>query len=251
MATSKTSGAAAAMPEHDIGNESGYVDVPDQTTGLSASSAVAASVGSEISHIITQTPSMLATAPLSLTTENLGRSTITDSKACTAYRKLERSDTLTAEAKQADLQKRLGDLPRELYDLVQHFAIMALIESGLIECYLTRTRDRERHAAEVKILQLSRSIRTDYAEAFYRRRTFCYGLDTIARNNWLRSMSKEHRALIGGITHEYSGLSSWIRNLLSDDEILKIEQHHAEINFGAELAEKMRVQLVIDHTGDD
>lgn len=107
-----------------------------------------------------------------------------------------------------DLQTRLDRLPRELLDMIQDFTFIASIEASSENSDLSLHNGFAKHLAELKIIQLSRATRAQYAEAFYRRRNFVLYEDRwIGQEcqvwSWLASVPTQYRAFIGRVTCVY------------------------------------------------
>lgn len=102
---------------------------------------------------------------------------------------------------EAELIKRMGDLPQELYDIIQDFTFRAHIASNGSDCYVFSVTSRNRHAQNIKILQLNRRTRNKYAELFYDIRTFTFRNDfrpwiLCSLPKFLRSVPITHRKFL-------------------------------------------------------
>lgn len=161
-----------------------------------------------------------------------------------------------------ELQARIEDLPRELYDLIQDFTLRRHIEAGPTEYNFVTSSGRDRYFADLKILQLSRSTRMRYAEAFYQRCNFiiCAGMThrTPAGGclfpSPLHAVAKEHKSLIGGIVLEYrdqrdissypfiTQFHAWGSGFLKDSVMR---------SYGARVAEKVRLIIIRQRSHGD
>lgn len=120
-------------------------------------------------------------------------------------------DTTLGPAEEAELLRRMADLPQELYLMIQDCAFKAHISSTAPkESDMTDPAGRAQHISHLKILQLDRVTRAKYADLFYGLRTFTFQslyferysiLKAISRriHKWLSSIPDAHRTAIGSL----------------------------------------------------
>lgn len=153
-----------------------------------------------------------------------------------------------------ELQTRLEDLPRELYDLIQDFTFRGFIEGRSGEYNLFSKSDLNRHVADLKILQLNRATRGQYAEAFYQRCTLVvwyhrHHCGLKYRDDLLQSIAKEHLPLIGMMLADYRELKNWDRDNRQFNQLKVALQRLMKVKHAAEVCVKIWTVAVEDNGG--
>lgn len=148
------------------------------------------------------------------------------------------------------LQIRLKNLPRELCDLIQHFTFKGFIEAGIKTRNFDLPDSRHDHITELKILQLNRRTRTEYAKCFYHRRDFHFRATFPSSEHrlmiieWLGSMPAEHRAFVGRITCVHLPSEYRRMGLISNQFMAEWDTGNVKLDFGTEVAEKVRSEFL-------